>query len=404
MGFDKPDLGFVVHFQRPGSVVAYYQQVGRAGRAVESAFGILLSGREDDEIQDYFIRTAFPPLEVMRQVLRVLEKNAALTLDEIAAQMNFSRNALEKALKLLEVDGAVAKEKRGYSRTPNLWQADAQRFEQVTQHRRRELQEMKDYVEHPGCLMEFLARALDDPTAAPCGKCMNCARQTTRRSPPVGLVQDAITFLRGADLILQPRERWPKPVLNQINARFPAAVELSENGGPKTTIPVHLRPEPGRVLCIYGDAGWGPEVAHGKYQTGEFSDQLVAAGARLIQEKWKPEPGPQWLTAVPSLRRTGLVAQFAERLADRLQLPFVDCVRKTAQKPPQKEMQNSIQQVRNVLEAFMVIEPLPAGAALLVDDVTDSGWTLTMVAVLLKLHGSGPVYPFALAKASPRGG
>ena len=167
---------------------------------------------------------------------------------------------------------------------------------------------------------------------------------------------------------------------------------------------MHLRPEPGRVLCIYGDAGWGPEVAQGKYQAGEFSDRLVTASAGLIQEKWKPDPGPQWLTAVPSLRRTRLVAQFAERLADKLVLPFVTCLRKTAEKPPQKEMQNSMQQVRNVLGAFTVTESLPAGPALLVDDVTDSGWTLTMVAVLLKLHRSGPVYPFALAKASPRGG
>src|SRR5207237_7191138 len=131
MGFDKPDLGFVVHFQRPGSVVAYYQQVGRAGRAVESAYGILLSGREDDEIQDYFIRTAFPPLEVMLGALEVLEKSALLTLDEIAARLNYGRQALEKALKLLEVDGAVEHDKTGYSRTANRWQADTARFEQV---------------------------------------------------------------------------------------------------------------------------------------------------------------------------------------------------------------------------------------------------------------------------------
>jgi ATP-dependent DNA helicase RecQ len=438
MGFDKPDLGFVIHFQRPGSVVAYYQQVGRAGRAVESAFGILLSGREDDEIQEYFINTAFPPIMVMEKVLGVLQERRPLTIEQLGAELNFHRNAMEKALKLLEVEGAVEHDRNGYLRTSKAWQPDTERFEQVTQHRRAELAEIRRYVEYDGCLMEFLARALDDPAAAPCGKCMNCAKHTTRRSVPMDLAQAAVDFLRSDALVLEPRHFWPKPLLVELHKVWPDAMERYENGRPKVVIPERLRAQEGRVLCVYGDAGWGREVAHGKYQTGHFADSLVTAAAELIMQKWRPEPPPQWVTTVPSRRHAHLVQDFGERLAGRLDLPFVAALRNCRETRPQKEMQNSPMQVRNLLNAFQLIKApslvppaavgasgrwkqmieswsrqlssafgksltLPGVPVLLVDDMVDSGWTLTLAAVLLRRHGSGPVYPFALAKASPRG-
>jgi len=427
MGFDKPDLGFVIHFQRPGSVVAYYQQVGRAGRAVESAYGILLSGREDDEIADYFIRTAFPPAEVMEEILRQLERNAGLTMEELGAELNQSRGVIEKALKLLEVDGAVTHEKTKFARTANRWTPDVLRAEQVTQLRRAELEEMRRYVSHTGCLMEFLARALDDPSPTRCGRCMNCAGQTKRRAPARELVQQAVEFLRGDALVLRPRERWPKPVLEQIHKMLPAAVDSFESGQFKTVIPERFRAAEGRVLCLYGDAGWGADVARGKYETGAFSDALVEATTRLIREKWKPAPPPEWITAVPSLKHPRLIADFARRLAERLGIPFLPIIHKRRENRPQKEVQSGALQLRNVLDAFGVarekpggliqqtvwqaerlvrhIHPgaIPSGPVLLVDDVVDSGWTLTWLAVMLRHYGSGPVYPFALAKASPRG-
>ena len=403
MGFDKPDLGFVIHFQRPGSVVAYYQQVGRAGRAVESAFGILLSGREDDEIQDYFIRTAFPPHQVMQDVLTTLQGGGSMRIDELGKELNYGRNALERALKLLEVDGAVQVERGIYSRTANPWRPDPARFDQVTQLRRDELEQIKSYVKHPGCLMEFLAKALDDPQAAACGKCMNCTGKTRRRMVAPALVQEAINFLRADELVLEPRLRWPKPVLDDIAIQVPGVVEKGERERWKTPIPDRLRARAGRALCVWGDSGWGTEVARCKYETGVFSDALVNASARLIAGKWQPDPGPAWVTAVPSQHRLELVSGFAARLASRLGIPFLPIISKIRPTRPQKEMENSVQQLRNLLGAFELRGELPKGPVLLVDDVIDSGWTLTLLAILLQAGGSGPVYPFVLAKASPRG-
>jgi len=335
-----------------------------------------------------------------------------MTVEELSGELNYPYTTLEKALKLLEVDGAVEREGSKYLRTANRWKPDVARAERVTQHRLDELAEIKSYVEHTGCLMEFLSRALDDPTAAPCGKCMSCTGKTVRNSPPQELVQAAVNFLRSDTLILEPRLKWPKPVVEEIAKAWPAAVELFDTGKPKAMMPKPLCAEEGRALCVYGDAGWGEAVAHGKYEVGSFSDPLITASAELIQRKWKPTPAPEWVTAIPSQRHSELVREFAERLAEQLGLPFLPALRKRGQTPAQKEMQNSAMQVRNLLKAFdLVAVPsapkgfkIPTGPVLLVDNVVDSRWTLTWAAVLLRQHGSGPVYPFALAKASLRGG
>src|SRR4029079_8972686 len=168
MGFDKPDLGFVVHYQRPGSAIAYYQQVGRAGRAVDQALGVLLSGREDDDIANYFMDVAFPSTESMYEILAALERVDSMSLQALEKAVNLRRGRLEQALKILEVDGAVARDGSPYRRTPNRWRPDEERIGRVIATRRAELAQMQAYMAERGCLMEFLTRLLDDPDPRPC--------------------------------------------------------------------------------------------------------------------------------------------------------------------------------------------------------------------------------------------
>ena len=369
--------------------MAYYQQVGRAGRALQRSYGILLNGREDDDIQEYFIDSAFPPGNAMAEILDVLARSEGLTVREILSYVNISYRVMEKALKLLEIDGAVARdpEKRGrYFRTLNAWRPDLARMERITGQRRGELAQMQAYVAEQGCLMEFLTRALDDRTAAPCGHCANCRGRGLPAEVSPDLVAEAVDFLKRSNVVLEPRKQWPKGLFLDR----------------KSTIPEDERAETGRALCYYGDAGWGKMVRDGKYIDGHFCDELVRVSAELIVERWCPGPFPEWVTAIPSRRRPDLVPDFARRLAAVLGIRYLLVLNRASDAPEQKTMANSTMQARNVKGTLVAADQVPPGPVLLVDDIVDSGWTLTMAGWLLRTHGSGVVYPFALARATAR--
>ena len=386
MGYDKPDLGFVVHFHCPGSPVAYYQQVGRAGRALQQADGIVLRGEEDFHIQEYFIEASIPPRQRVEELQEAFAQTDGeeVSIRELESRMPLGRRRIENMLKILEVEGVVKRTAYGiWTLGSEEWTYDDARFEELTRVRNRELNLMRDYGTDGMCLMEFLRRELDDQDAAPCGRCAICT--SSRFASPLDqeVLARAARFIRNQHYEIKPRKQWAGP-------RRRSGV----------TIKRERRAEAGIALSKYADGAYGDLVRDGKYRDGSFSNELLEAAVDRLTE-WNPEPLIAWVTAVPSLNHPELVPLFARNLAERLGLPFIPAISKARPRRPQKAMENSNRQAANVFEAFSVDQAeVRPGPVLVVDDMCDSRWTMTEIAFLLRDAGSGPVFPFALADSS----
>ncbi len=378
MGYDKSDLTFVVHFQAPGSVVAYYQQVGRAGRGVDHADVVLLRGAEDRRIQDFFIEQAFPAYERVRAVLDELEAagEEGRTTRELMAVVNLGMGRIEAMLKILDVEGAVRRAGTRWQIVPGAdWHYDGERYAAVTELRRAEQAQMAVYGSDGRCLMRTLQQALDDPDPQDCGRCSVCTAPRFDQPPAPTLVELAQRHLRSRPIELEVRKMAPDP------------------GGTMRKIPADALVEPGWALARVGDGGWWPAVDRG-LRAGRMDDEVVEGLAELLRGAGT---SVTWIADVPSARLGGVLADLGARLAGTLGVGYVELVRRTEERPPQRELANAVQQAANVRGAFAIAERPPTGTGVLLDDRRLSGWTLAMVGGQLRKAGAHAVVPVVLA-------
>ncbi|MGW4202552.1 RecQ family ATP-dependent DNA helicase [Streptomyces sp. NPDC004726] len=406
MGFDKPDLGFVVHLGSPSSPIAYYQQVGRAGRGVEHAEVLLLPGKEDEAIWQYFASVAFPPEELVRRTLDVLARSERpLSLPALEPLVELRRTRLETMLKVLDVDGAVHRVKGGWTSTGRPWSYDSERYAWVASQRESEQRAMREYARSTECRMEFLRRQLDDDAAKPCGRCDNCAGSRFSDKVSDAALDAARGELSRPGVEVEPRRMWPTGL---------AAVGVALKG----RIPEGEQAFTGRALGRLSDIGWGnrlrPLLA-AQAADRPVPDDVVGAVVTVLSD-WAKGPGgwasgepgapvrPVGVVTLASRGRPQLVGSLGTRIAEVGRMPLLGTVEYAPDGPDARiSRTNSAQRVRALHEAFTVsaglAEVLTAteGPVLLVDDLSDSGWTLAVASRLLLRAGAKGVFPLVLA-------
>lgn len=390
MGFDKPDLGFVVHLGAPSSPVAYYQQVGRAGRATERADVVLLPGHDDVSIWKHFASSSMPREDQAAAVITALaEAGRPLSTGALETIVDIRRTRLELLLKVLDVDGAVQRVSGGWIGTGQPWVYDAERYERVAAAREAEQQHMLDYIDTTGCRMAFLQRTLDDASARDCGRCDRCAGPWIDAEVADDALGSARSTLDRTGVDLDPRAQWPSGMDRlgvPVKGRIPADEAMS----------------PGRALARVTDLGWGPRLRELLSEDQPVPDQVVRAVVRVLAE-WGWQTRPAGIVVVPSRSRPTLVTSLADQLGQIGRLPVLGALTPGDGGPVGEPGGNSAYRLAGVWERLTVdpelAQQLPGltGPVLLVDDVVHSRWTMTTAARALRRAGAREVLPFALA-------
>jgi ATP-dependent DNA helicase RecQ len=388
MGFDKPDLGFVVHLGAPSSPIAYYQQVGRAGRSTDSAEVILLPGREDQDVWRYFASVAFPSEAMVRNVIHALDPDRPQSTPALEPLVDLGRTRLEMVLKVLDVDGAVRRVKGGWISTGEPWSYDEERYRNLDQARRREQQAMLDYQATNGCRMSFLRAQLDDPDLRPderCGRCDNCTGATFTADVDESAVAETQARLLRPGVEITPRKQWPTGLAK-------IGVQLSGR--------ISDGPEPGRVIGRLTDLGWGERLRRVLDGDDAVAGDVFVRAAVDVLAAWGWDTRPVAVMGLDSQRHPVLIGSVVDRLAELGKLTNLGILRYAQGRRPVTAA-NSAYRVAALHDSWEVPDlGGVTGPVLLVDDVTDSGWTLTMAARVLRQAGAPAVLPFALASVS----
>jgi len=390
MGFDKPDLAFVVHLGAPPSPIAYYQQVGRAGRAVDRAEVVLLPGHDDVDIWNYFGSLGFPAESDVRATLEELAAaGKPLSLPALEPRVSLRRSRLEMMLKVLDVDGAVRRVAGGWTVTGEPWTYDADRYQRVSAAREVEQQAMLEYIRTDRCRMSFLREQLDDAAPEPCGRCDNCGGLNLPTAADQGSVAAAKAELAVPGVPVEPRGQWPS-AMSSLGVKLSGRIAVGE------------RAETGRAVGRLDGIGWGSalrDLLRPETPDGEVPVPLRHAVVQVL-DGWLPAADAQVdaVVYIESASRPVLVRHLATGLAKYRSLPLATTLDLIDDRPPVSGT-NSARRLAAVVDRHRLADPSAVAGKriLLVDDATETGWTLTVAARELRRAGAVAVYPLLLA-------